>query len=80
MGRRWRQIAEVSKALGSVSRTCDRGNRVVFEANGGYIENLESGHRTKFNRESNVYVMKTWVKKPASQLATRGTAGFSRQG
>ena len=73
------QIAEVSKALGSVSRTCDRGNRVVFEANGGYIENLESGRRTKFHRESNVYIMKTWVKKPASQ-PTRAAAGFSRQG
>ena len=74
------QVAEVSKALGSVSRTCDRGNRVVFEANGGYIENLKTGKCTTFNRERNVYVMKTWVKKPAGQQINRPSAGFRRQG
>ena len=69
------QVAEVSKALGSVSKTCDRGNRVVFEASGGYIENLTTGKRTTFNRDNNVYVMKTWVRRPAGVQA-----GFRRQG
>lgn len=74
------QIAEVSKALGSVTRTCDRGNRVVFEADGGYIENLASGRKTRFNRENNVYVMKTWVRRPAAKATARPSAVFSRQG
>lgn len=67
------QIADVAKALGSLSRTSDQGNRVVFEADGGYIENLNSGKCTAFTREENVFVHRTWVKK-------LGKEGFQRQG
>ena len=62
--------------LGSVARTCDKGNRVVFEAGGGYIENLKSGACTNFGRESNIYVLKTWVQRPAGHKSS----SFHRQG
>ena len=68
------QIAEVGKALGSVARMCDKGNRVVFEKDGGYIYNLSDGRYTAFERKENVYVLYTWVKKPRNQ------SGFTRQG
>ena len=80
------QVAEVSRALGSVSKTCDRGNRVVFEAGSGYIENLKTGLKTNFHRENNVYVMETWVQQPGSTKAgplssatprAPSTAGFA---
>ena len=45
------QVGAISKMLGSVARTCDKGNRVVFEAGGGYIQNLSSGACTQFGRE-----------------------------
>ena len=69
----------------SVSRTCDKGNRVVFEADHGYIEHLATGEKHYFPRRNNVYVMTTWVEKPAGtnvQGAPRGAehSGFSRQG
>ena len=32
------QCADVTRALCAVSRICDKGNRVIFEASGGYIE------------------------------------------
>ena len=34
------QVAEVRKPLTSVSKICDRGNRVTFCRNGGYVQNL----------------------------------------
>ena len=44
--------ADVAEARGSVSRTCDRGERVIFEAGGGCVENLTSGARTRVGREN----------------------------
>ena len=69
------QIVEVSKALGSVARVCDKGNRVVFESDGGYIMNLADGRCTQFERKENVYVMKALVRKPVG-----GESGFTRPG
>jgi hypothetical protein len=51
------QLTDVRKPLMSVSKVCDEGNRVIFEENGGFIENKKSGQRTKFQREGNVYVL-----------------------
>ena len=45
------QVTEARKSLMSVSRVCDAGHRVTFEANGGLIEHLQTGQRTKFHRK-----------------------------
>ena len=58
------QIANVTRALCAVSRVCDKGNTVVFEKDGGYIIDLQGGY-TPFRRENNVYLLDTWVQKPA---------------
>ena len=39
------QVTTVKKPLASVSKITDKGNRVVFESTGGYIENIKSGKR-----------------------------------
>ena len=63
------QVAEVTRPLCSVSKMCDKGNRVVFELGGGYIEHIATGRRTKFTRENNVYVMEMYVPDGCSEDA-----------
>ena len=64
------QVTDVHRPLMSVSRICDKGNRVVFESQGGYIESLSTGERIHVRRDHNVYRLKVDV--PES--------GFGRQG
>ena len=59
------QITDVNRALCSVAKMCDKGNRVVFEAGGGYVEDIE-GRKTVFRRENNVYVMSLHTLQPPS--------------
>ena len=60
------QVAEVTRPLCSVTKICDRGNRVVFDSQGGYIENYASGVQTRFSRQNNVYVMDMFVEETAA--------------
>ena len=69
------QIAEVKRPLCSISRLCDRGNRVVFGKSGGLIHKLRSGQVTRFPREGGVYVLETMV-----DTAPEKPAGFTRPG
>ena len=39
------QMVNVTRPLCSVSKVCDKGNRFIFEAHGGYVE-LYDGSRT----------------------------------
>ena len=70
------QVAEVTRPLCSVTKICDRGNRVVFSAEGGYIENLATGVQTSFMRQNNVYVMEMYVEEPSAAATT--ASGFAR--
>ena len=56
------QVTNVTKALGSVGKICEAGNRIVFEPKGGYIENIETGGRTPLHKEGVVYKLRTWTK------------------
>ena len=57
------QIAEVNKALGSISYLVDQGYTVVFDRDEGTGKDLsmmihkDSGRRTRFRREKNVWVL-----------------------
>jgi hypothetical protein len=64
------QVTDVKKPLMSVARICDAGHEVHFTKDGGYIEHVESGQLTSFNREDNVYRLHVAVSEPV----------FSRQG
>ena len=67
------QTVDITRPLSSVRQICMQGNRVVFGASGGVIQNLESGKETPFGIEDNVYVLDLWL--PPSQPA----GGFPRQ-
>ena len=55
-------VADVSTPLDSVSQICDKGNIVVFTANGGYICGPHG--RLGFRRRNDTYVRETWVQRP----------------
>ena len=38
------------------------GQRVVFGRSGGMILNLETGSRTYFSREDDIFVLEMWAK------------------
>ena len=64
------QVTNVKRPLMSVSRICDGGHRVVFESDGGYIQNKSSGVKIPLRRDRNVYRLSVTVPR----------SGFARQG
>ena len=64
------QIAAVSRPLTSVGELCDSGNVVAFGPKGGFIQNVASGHKTRFPREGGIYVMDLWIKTPEGTETT----------
>ena len=65
------QVTDVRKSLMSVSRVCDEGHRVVFEAAGGYIEHSVTGESTCFEREGGVYILDVEIV-PAAVFSGQG--------
>ena len=55
------QVAKVDKPLLSVSGITRRGNRVVFDPHGSYIENCVTGEYTQIHEVNGMYVLPTWV-------------------
>ena len=56
------QVADVTRALMSVSRAVDAGNRIVFDDKWSYIEDKRSGQRTTIQRRGGLYVLECWIK------------------
>ena len=54
-------MAKVRCALLSLSKSIGRGNRVIFDADGSYIEYKKTGERTNIERKNGVFTMKLWV-------------------
>ena len=59
-------VCGVNKALGSVSRICSRGNRVVFDTGAGnsYIESKKTGERINLRESNGTYVLDVAVAPP----------------
>ena len=57
------QVCEVNKPLLSVSKIVAAGNRVVFDENGSYIENIASGEKVWMKSQGGMYMLKMYVKK-----------------
>ena len=68
------QVADgIQRPLGSVSRICAAGHRVVFDDKGSYIEHKESGKITWLKQRDGIYVLEAWIAPPAaSGFAGRG--------
>ena len=54
------QVADVNRALMSVSKAVDAGNKVVFDDGWSYIE--DKSYRTTIQRRGGLYVLESWVK------------------
>ena len=46
-----RTVADVIEVLASVARICECNNRVVFDEEGSYIEDKQSGRRTPMHKK-----------------------------
>ena len=56
------QVCEVTKALLSVRRLVEAGNRVVFEEGGSYIEDIYRKERMYLQEKHGMYTLKVWTK------------------
>ena len=56
------QVCEVNKALLSVHRCVQAGNKVVFAASGSYIEDETSGETMPLTEKGGMYMLRLWVK------------------
>jgi len=61
------QVAEVNKSLSSVAKVVRGGNRVVFDSEGSFIEDKETGERMWMEEKGGMYMLKMWVKSPGFQ-------------
>ena len=73
------QIAEVSRPLTSVSATCDRGNWVVYDPQGGFIMKCQTGERTSFERKGGIYELDLWINAEDMRGGDQSSS-FPRQG
>ena len=55
------QVCEASKALLSVHRCAQAGNRVVFAASGSHIQDETSGETMPLTEKGGMYMLKLWV-------------------
>ena len=55
------QVTEVNKALPSVSRIVQAGNRVVFDPEGSYIEDTTTGEWIDIKEKNGFYALTMWV-------------------
>ena len=51
------QVTDCKKPLASVAKIIERGNRVVFDQDGSFIENKVTGKKIKLERERGTFVM-----------------------
>ena len=70
------QVARVNKALGSVSKIVANGNRVIFDQNGSFIENIWTKDKIWLREDNGVYVLDMVVAPPEKKMES----GFTRPG
>ena len=60
------QVVEVTKPLLSIRKICESGSRVVFEdsAEGSYIQDMQTGRKTKLHKNGGTYAVDLWVLTP----------------
>ena len=56
------QVCDVNKALLSVKRVVKAGNRVVFDEDGSYIEDKQTGEKMWMEENNGMYILKLWVR------------------
>ena len=54
-------VCSVRRPIISVGKAVEKGQRIVFDSDGSYVEDKASGERTAIEKKSGVFVMKMWV-------------------
>ena len=67
------QVADVHKALLSITRVADAGYECHLNHQGGYLLDVYSGEKVPIARKGNLYVMRAWVREDSQPP-------FGRQG
>ena len=57
------QVCDVNKALLSVRKLVQAGNKVVFDSSGGYIQEEETRERMTMKEQGGMYMLQLWVKR-----------------
>ena len=68
------QVADISRNLGSVSRTVDACNRVVFDSEGSYIMHKPTGRKLDMRRVGNTWEYDVWITKGGNPGAPKTPA------
>ena len=63
------QVCSVNQTLMSVSKIASKGNRVVFDDDGSYIEEKATGSRTWMTQVGGMYSLKMWVSRKSTKEA-----------
>ena len=75
------QITDVTKTLCSVSKMVSAGNRVVFDdAEGNYIMNKKTGHKTYMEKHNGVYKVTMWRQIEGTSPSEQAASSFQRPG
>ena len=56
------QVCDVNKALLSVHKLVQAGNKVVFEREGSYVEDEVTGEKMWLQEKGGMYMLKMWVR------------------
>ena len=68
------QVADVHKALLSITRIADAGYECHLNDKGGFLLDTYTGERVPITRKGSLYVMRAWIKD------NKNSQGFVRQG
>ncbi len=60
------QVADVNKALLSVSQICDRDHRVIFDSQGSFIQDKQTGELIPFEKRGSTYALRCLVRADGS--------------
>ena len=74
------QVTEVHKALLSVAKMVDAGQRVVFDPDGSFVEDTLTGERIPMTRKDGVYELKLWAKQYSPSSSEPSAQDSSGQG
>ena len=74
------QVAEVHKALLSITRAADVGYECHLSAKGGYLLDTWTGEKVPIARKGHLYVMRALVREDTEGSPAWGAQGFVRQG
>ena len=56
------QVCDVNKALLSVRKVVQAGNRVVFDEQGSYVEDIQTGEKMWMREEGGMCMIRMWIK------------------